>query len=133
MDNNIFNRNLLKGEIITELCRDIINIGFRIKHPSSLVHMKILDASELEEYDRGRLLSEGDINIYLLSLIFVKNDKNNIEDCGSHAWTLKYVLENKKDLQNLIVDLDKIRQSVKNNIKEKDIIDLYYKYERYLI
>ena len=65
--------------------------------------------------------------------IFVKNDKNNIEDCGSHAWTLKHVLENKKDLQNLIIDLDKIRQSVKNNIKEKDIIDLYYKYERYLI
>lgn len=130
---NIFNKNLLKGEIITELCRDIINIGFRIKHPSSLVHMKILDASELEQYERVTLLSERDINKYILSLIFVKNDKNNIKDCGSHAWTLKYVLENKKDLQNLIIDLDYIRQSVINNIKEKDIIDLYYKYERYLI
>lgn len=132
MCENIFNRNLLKGEIITDLCRDIINIGFKIKHPSSLKDMKILDANELEQYNSLTLIS-GDINIYLLSLIFVKNDKNNIEDYGNHAWTLKRVLENKKDLQNLIIDLDEIRKSIKNNIKEKDIIDLYYKYERYLI
>jgi hypothetical protein len=144
---DIFNKSLLNGTLVTEICTDILKLGFELKHPCVTKNIKHLSREQLCVYENLIDIPLRDINIYMVSLLFRVNDKKEPLVYGTGAWTLIKVPQTKEDLKDLVNTLLYIKKSVgplyfieqssrihKRRLITEDhhILDFYLKYEKYL-
>lgn len=129
---DLFKENRLVGKALDNLCIDIIKCGFTLKHPSVVLgKIKILNKEQLEKYEEITPLAGRDMQIYLVSLVFIQQGKFYGSDY-IYPWGLVNVPKNRKELRDLVNLLYDISTKTKNSIMRTELTDLYYKYEKYL-